>query len=90
MELLGKAINVEKLKNTSKVYPDFLSIEKIIILIYSSLTTWKTTILRKIIMALKNKICNISSLLYYIWISYQKSLSNKSKAKLDELKTSSF
>ena len=41
-------------------------------------------------MALKNKVHDISSLPYYIWISYRKSLSNESKTKLDELKASGF
>ncbi|CAG8748278.1 37044_t:CDS:2, partial [Gigaspora margarita] len=50
----------------------------------------KTTTLREIIMALKDKVCDISSLSCYIWISYQKSLSNESKSKLDELKASGF
>jgi hypothetical protein len=44
----------------------------------------------EIIMALKSKVYDISSMPCYIWISYQKSLSNKSKAKLDELKASGF
>ena len=46
--------------------------------------------LREIIMALKDKVHDISSLPCYIWISYRKSLSNESKAKLDELEASGF
>src|SRR5207245_11491396 len=42
------------------------------------------------IMALKNKVHDISSLPCYIWVSYRKSLSNESKTKLDELKASGF
>ncbi len=90
VEILGEVINVKKLRDTPESYPDFLSTEKMITLICSSPATWKTTILRKIIMVLKNKVHNILSLPCYIWISYQKSLSNESKAKLDELKASSF
>src|SRR6266480_7193645 len=41
-------------------------------------------------MALKNKVHDLSSLPYYIWVSYRKSLSNESKTKLDELKASGF
>ncbi|GBC12170.2 hypothetical protein GLOIN_2v1842826 [Rhizophagus irregularis DAOM 181602=DAOM 197198] len=63
---------------------------KMTTLIRSPLGTWKTTTLREIIMALKNKIHDLSSLPCYIWVSYQKSLSNESKTKLDELKASGF
>ncbi len=83
-------INVEKLRDSSKVYPDFLSTEKMIMLIRSSPKIWKTTALREIIMALKDKVHDISSLPCFIWISYQKSLSNESKAKLDDLKALGF
>ncbi|RGB34400.1 hypothetical protein C1646_760600 [Rhizophagus diaphanus] len=83
-------INVEKLKDAPEVYHDFLGIEKTTTLIHSPLGTWKTTALRKIIMALKDKVHDISSLPCYIWISYRKSLSNKSKSKLNELKASGF
>ena len=83
-------INVEKLKDAPEVYPDFLGIEKTTTLIRSPLVTWKTTTLREIIMALKNKVHDLSSLPYYIWVSYRKSLSNESKTKLDELKASGF
>ncbi|PKY62820.1 hypothetical protein RhiirA4_490018, partial [Rhizophagus irregularis] len=79
-------INVEKLKDAPEVYPNFLDIEKTTTLIRSPLGTWKTTALREIIMALKDKVHDISSLPYFIWISYRKSLSNESKAKLDDLK----
>ena len=41
-------------------------------------------------MVLKDKVHDISSLSCFIWISYQKSLSNESKAKLDLLKASGF
>ncbi|RGB37789.1 hypothetical protein C1646_756416 [Rhizophagus diaphanus] len=64
-------INIEKLKDALEVYPDFLGIKKMTTLIRSPPGTWKTTTLREIIMALKNK-----------------SLSNESKTKLDELKAS--
>ncbi len=83
-------INVEKLRDSSEVYPDFLSTEKMTTLIRSPPETWKTTALREIIMALKDKIYDISSLPCFIWISYRKSLSNKSKAKLDDLKALGF
>src|SRR5215204_6591874 len=45
---------------------------------------------RDYIMALKDKVHDISSLPCFIWISYQKSLSNESKAKLDLLKAFGF
>ena len=41
-------------------------------------------------MVLKDKVHDISSLACFIWISYRKSLSNKSKAKLDGLKALGF
>ena len=90
VELPGKVINVKKLKDVPESYPDFLSSEKTTTLIRSSLATWKTTTLREIIMALKDKVHDISSLPCFIWISYRKSLSNESKAKLDLLKASGF
>ena len=64
------AINVEKLKDAPEVYPDFLGIEKTTTLIRSPPETWKTTALRENIMALKDKVHDISSLPCYIWISY--------------------
>ncbi|CAB4417939.1 unnamed protein product [Rhizophagus irregularis] len=69
-----------------KYIPISWDIEKTTTLIRSPLGTWKTTALREIIMALKDKVHDISSLPYFIWISYRKSLSNESKAKLDDLK----
>ena len=83
-------INVEKLRDSPEVYPDFLSTEKMTTLIRSPPGTWKTTALREIIMALKDKVHDISSLPCFIWISYRKSLSNESKAKLDDLKALDF
>src|SRR6266542_4249745 len=59
-------INVEKLRDSSEAYPNFLSTEKMITLIRSSLETWKTTALREIIMTLKDKVHNISSLPCFI------------------------
>ncbi|POG78370.1 hypothetical protein GLOIN_2v1766843 [Rhizophagus irregularis DAOM 181602=DAOM 197198] len=90
VELSETMINVEKLKDAPEVYPDFLGIEKMITLIRSPPGTWKTTTLREIIMALKNKVYDLSSLPCYIWVSYRKSISNESKTKLDELKASDF
>ena len=90
VELSKKVINVKKLKDASESYSDFLSSEKTTILICLSPAIWKTITLREIIMALKDKMHDISSLPYFIWISYRKSLSNKSKIKLNELKVSGF
>jgi hypothetical protein len=90
VRLSGTIINVEKLRDSPEVYPDFLSTEKMTILICSPLGTWKTTALREIIMVLKNKIHDISSLPCFIWIFYRKSLNNESKAKLDDLKALGF
>src|SRR5205085_12649078 len=52
-------INAEKLKDASEVYPNFLGIEKTTTLIRSPLGTWKTTALREIIVALKDKVHDI-------------------------------
>src|SRR6266540_2820759 len=41
-------------------------------------------------MVLKDKVHDISSLSCFIWISYRKSLSNESKAKLNDLKALGF
>ncbi|CAG8461670.1 25914_t:CDS:2 [Gigaspora margarita] len=90
IELSEMAINVEKLRDAPEAYPDFLNTEKMTTLIRSPPGTWKTTALREIIMALKDKVYDIFSLPCYIWISYRKSLSNESKSKLDELKASGF
>ena len=59
-------INVEKLRDSSEAYPDFLNIEKMIMLICSPSETWKTTVLREIIIALKDKVHDISSLPCFI------------------------
>src|SRR5205085_5269581 len=90
IELSEMTINVEKLRDAPEAYPDFLNTEKTTTLIRSPPGTWKTTALREIIMGLKDKVHDISSLPCYIWISYRKSLSNESKAKLDELEASGF
>ncbi|CAB4413121.1 unnamed protein product [Rhizophagus irregularis] len=90
VKLSEMMINVEKLKDAPEVYPDFLGIEKTTTLIRSPPGTWKTTALRENIMALKDKVHDISSLPCYIWVSYRKSLSNESKSKLNELKASGF
>ncbi|PKK57159.1 hypothetical protein RhiirC2_798576 [Rhizophagus irregularis] len=90
VELSETVINVKKLRDAPKAYPDFLNTEKTTTLIRSPLGTWKTTALREIIMGLKDKVYDISSLPCYIWISYRKSLSNESKAKFNELKASGF
>ncbi|CAG8805041.1 6671_t:CDS:2, partial [Gigaspora margarita] len=83
IELSEMAINVEKLRDALEAYPDFLNTEKMTTLIRSPLGTWKTTALREIIMALKDKVHDISSLPCYIWISYRKSLRDLSINKWD-------
>ncbi len=50
----------------------------------------KNYYIKKIIIILKNKIYNIFSLLYFIWISYRKFFSNKLKIKLNNLKVLVF
>jgi len=55
VELSGKVINVKKLKDAPESYPDFLSSEKTTTLIRSSPATWKTTMLREIIIVLKDE-----------------------------------
>ncbi|PKY12571.1 hypothetical protein RhiirB3_378570 [Rhizophagus irregularis] len=52
----GIVKRIEKLKDAPEVYPDFLGIEKTTTLIRSPPGTWKTTALREIIMALKDKV----------------------------------
>ena len=59
-------INVEKLRDSPEAYSDFLSTEKMTMLIRSPSGTWKTIALREIIMALKDKVHDISSLPCYI------------------------
>ena len=90
VRLLEMIINVEKLRDSSEVYSDFLNTKKMIMLICSPSGTWKTTALREIIMVLKDKVYDISSLPCFIKISYWKSLSNELKAKLDDLKALGF
>ena len=83
-------INIEKLRDSLEAYPNFLSTEKMTMLIRSPPGIWKTTALREIIMTLKDKVHDVSSLPCFIWISYQKSLSNESKVKFDDLKALGF
>jgi len=66
IELSEMAINVEKLKDIPEVYSDFLGIEKTTTLIRFPLGIWKTTTLREIIIALKDKVHDI---LFYHTIS---------------------
>ncbi|CAG8851232.1 4947_t:CDS:2, partial [Gigaspora margarita] len=54
-KLSEMAINIEKLRDAPEAYPDFLNTKKTTILIRSPPGTWKTTALREIIMALKDK-----------------------------------
>src|SRR5436305_10568814 len=68
IRLLETIINVEKLRDSSEAYSDFLSTERMTTLIHSPSGTWKTTALREIIMALKDKVHDISSLSCFIWI----------------------
>ncbi|CAG8825092.1 28262_t:CDS:2, partial [Gigaspora margarita] len=56
IELSEMAINVEKLRDAPEAYPDFLNTEKMTTLIRSPPRTWKTTALREIIIALKDKV----------------------------------
>ncbi|CAG8591328.1 12722_t:CDS:2, partial [Cetraspora pellucida] len=49
VELSKTVINVEKLKNASEAYPNFLSTEKMTMLICSSSGTWKATVLRELL-----------------------------------------
>ena len=68
-----------------EAYPNFLSEEPSITLIRSPMMMGKTKELRKHINSLaKSKV----KLPYIIWISYQKTLSNESQGKINDLKSS--
>ncbi|CAG8634724.1 1155_t:CDS:2 [Cetraspora pellucida] len=64
IELSEMVINVKKLKDASEAYSNFLSTEKMTMLIHSSPGTWKTIALREIIIALKDKLDEYNEKLY--------------------------
>jgi type II secretory pathway predicted ATPase ExeA len=81
-ELFGKNINVKEMEEASEAYSDFLSSVCSTTLICSSIGTGKTKALRGILNSLAE---NKENLLYFIWISYRKILTNETKAKIEIL-----
>ncbi|CAG8509003.1 1017_t:CDS:2, partial [Cetraspora pellucida] len=86
-ELLGESINVKEMKDALDAFPDFLSEEPSTTLIRSAVSTGKTKTLRKILASLAQSGANLPCT---IWISYRKTLSNESEAKLKELEKFNF
>ncbi|CAG8708764.1 3271_t:CDS:10, partial [Gigaspora margarita] len=84
-ELSEKVINVKEIENFLEAYPNFLSKEPCTTLICSLIITGKTKGLRQYLNYLAKNKANISCI---IWISYQKTLSNESMGKINDLKLS--
>ena len=81
-ELSGKNINVKEMEEASEAYPDFLSSVCNTILIRSPVGTGKTKALRGILNSLAG---NRENLPCFIWVSYRKTLTNETKAKIEIL-----
>ena len=81
-ELSGKNINVKEMEEAPEAYPDFLSSICNTTLIHSPVDTGKTKALREI---LKSLAVNREGLPCFGWISYCKTLSNETKAKVEIL-----
>ncbi|GES83482.1 hypothetical protein GLOIN_2v1770212 [Rhizophagus clarus] len=81
-ELSGKNINVKEMEEAPEAYPDFLSSVCSMILIRSPIGTGKTKALREILNSLAG---NRENLPCFIWVSYRKTLTNKTKAKIEIL-----
>ncbi|RHZ56118.1 hypothetical protein Glove_406g23 [Diversispora epigaea] len=86
-ELPGESINVKEMEDALDAFPDFLSEEPSTTLIRSTVGTGKTKTLRKILASLAQSGANLPCT---IWISYRKTLSNESEAKLKELERFDF
>jgi len=81
-ELSKKNINVKEMKEASEVYPNFLSSIYNTILIRSPIDTDKTKASRGILNSLTG---NRENLPCFIWVSYCKTLTNETKAKIEIL-----
>ncbi|CAB4423126.1 unnamed protein product [Rhizophagus irregularis] len=81
-ELSGKNIKVKEMEEASEAYPDFLNSICSTTLICSPIGTGKTKALKGILNSLAE---NKENLLYFIWISYHKILTNETKAKIEIL-----
>src|SRR6185369_9785806 len=86
-ELPGESINVKEMEDALDAFPDFLSEEPSTTLIRSTVGTGKTKTLRKILASLAQSGVNLPCT---IWVSYCKTLSNESEAKLKELEKFDF
>ncbi|CAG8533047.1 6149_t:CDS:2, partial [Cetraspora pellucida] len=83
----SKNINIKEIEDALDAFSDFLSEEPSTTLICSTVDTGKTKTLRKILTSLAQSSANLPCT---IWISYHKTLSNESKAKLKELEKFDF
>ena len=81
-ELSGKNINVKEMEEAPEAYPDFLSSVCSMTLIRSPVGTGKTKALRGILNSLAG---NRENLPCFIWVSYRKTLTNETKAKIEIL-----
>ncbi|CAG8827502.1 29094_t:CDS:2, partial [Gigaspora margarita] len=86
-ELPGESINVKEIEDGLDAFLDFLSEEPSTTLIRSTVGTGKIKILRKILASLAQSGANLPCT---IWVSYCKTLSNESEAKLKELEKFDF
>ena len=81
-ELSGNNINVKEMEEASETYPDFLSSVCSTTLIRSPISISKTKALREILNSLAR---NRENLPCFIWVSYRKTLTNETKAKIEIL-----
>ncbi|CAG8705289.1 7254_t:CDS:1, partial [Cetraspora pellucida] len=86
-KLSEESINVKEMKNVLDAFLDFLSKEFSITLIHFTVSIEKIKILRKILASLAQSEANLPCT---IWVLYYKTLSNKLKAKLKDLKKFKF
>ena len=85
VKLSGKIINVKEMKDAPEAYPDFLSENLTTTLIRSPVASGKTKTLREILNSLAK---NGADLPCFNWVSYRKTLSNETKAKVEILQNS--
>ncbi|CAG8480817.1 17706_t:CDS:10 [Cetraspora pellucida] len=85
IELSRNNINVKKMKNAPEAYSDFISEEPTTTLIRLPVASEKTKTLREILNSLAKSEAN---LLFFNWVSYCKTLSNKTKSKIEVLQKS--
>ncbi len=77
-KLSREVINIKEMKDFSEIYSNFLNEESSITLIHSFMIIEKTKDLRKYINSINFLAKSKVKLPCIIWISYQKTLSNKS------------